>query len=43
MSAEFREVWTVFESIISFMPGEVLTVVSYVFCSIGVVGILRSL
>ena len=43
MLMQFNAVWNTLGSIIGSIPTDVSTVVTFVFCSIGVVGILRSL
>lgn len=43
MLLEFQLVWNTLGSIISALPSDVVNSVVFVFCSIGVIGILRSL
>lgn len=43
MLAEFREVWSILGSIISALPANIVSVVSFVCCGIGIIGFLRSL
>lgn len=42
MLSEFRLVWDFFGSVISALPNDIVSVVSFVFCGVGVVGLLRS-
>jgi len=43
MLAEFNMVWNVFGDIIAALPNEIVVVVAYVFCGVGIVGVFRSL
>ena len=42
MLERFSVVWATFGDIISSFPDDVITVVAFIFCGIGVVGVLRS-
>lgn len=43
MLAQFNEVWNTLGSIIGAIPSEIITVVSFVYCAIGVVGFFKTL
>lgn len=42
MLEHFSAVWVAFGDIISSLPDDIITVVAFVFCGIGIVGVLRS-
>ena len=43
MVSSFLNFWNTLEAIVSAMPGEITTVVSFVFCGVCIIGMLRSL
>ena len=42
MLERFTDVWSTFGDIISALPDDVVTVVAFVFCGVGIIGVLRS-
>lgn len=43
MLSDLSSVWSILGIIIGAIPADVTTAVAFVFCSIGIIGILRSL
>lgn len=42
MLQQFQLVWSFFGDVLSALPADVITIGSFVFCGIGIVGFLRS-